>query len=410
MKVQSISISGKVKIHPGNSTTLTASVYPSNAENKSIRWKVERYPGATSKVNGNSITFTLSDSTPTGSFRVAATAQDGSGVVSKTCNITIEENPIRGLRLINMYPIYDDSVPSYPGIQQSKINSLFELDDYADKQFLMIYVDTDLGKVQPDWMSWHNVTTGRHLGSTSDMNTARDGRDHYSLLDVSYKSTNHCNTELTRGGLLIPLMLSKGDVVKGKNTIQLWSSTYSREYGYECLHVLAELQIDVQSRADAYTAYIDRAILNSKNYVDKNDAFYQSRSKGITKNIDLYYQLYCVQNYLRDINEYWPSMKQGVSAAPLCTLASTGKVIDTGYGGCEDGAVLMTLACMLSGVSAEGTSESGSLHKICTVDNSEALFGKSGVTFDAQPHLTEYSSMKTEEKYQEFVNSIQKIY
>ena len=409
VKVQKIYIEGNSAIYPGESTTLTASVYPYYASNQSVRWQVEKYAGVTVKVKGNSITFTSSKSTPIGTFRIAATAQDGSGVRTN-CGITIKEKPIRGISLINLYPIYDDSIPSYPGIQQSKINNLFRLDDYADKQFLMIYLDTDLGGLSPDWTSWHNITTGRVLQDHYEVDSSRDGRDHYSLLDVRYKNTNHSDRQLARGGLLIPLKLSKGDVVKGKNTIQLWSSRYSREKGYECMEVMAELQIDVQSRADAYTAYIDQVILDSKNYVSKTDAFYQSKSKGVTKNSDLFYQLYCVQDYLRDKNQYWPSMMQGDSAAPLYTLASTGKVIDTGYGGCEDGAVLMTLACMLSGVSAEGTTQSGSLHKICVVDNSEALFGKAGVTFDGQPHLTKYSTMKTEEQYQAFVNSVQKIY
>ena len=103
-------------------------------------------------------------------------------------------------------------------------------------------------------------------------------------------------------------------------------------------------------------------------------------------------------------------MKQSSSAAPLYTLKTTGKFIDTRVGGCEDGAVLMTLCAMRLGVSAQHQVPSGSSHKLCSIDNSETVFGKAGVTFDAQPPMTKYTMMTTEDQYNAFVNSLTKLY
>ena len=103
-------------------------------------------------------------------------------------------------------------------------------------------------------------------------------------------------------------------------------------------------------------------------------------------------------------------MSQSNSAAPLYTLATTGKFIDTHVGGCEDGAVLMTMCCLCAGISAQHAVPSNSSHKVCSIDNSESVFGKAGVTFDAQPPFGQYTMMTTESQYQAYVNSLTKIY
>ena len=101
-------------------------------------------------------------------------------------------------------------------------------------------------------------------------------------------------------------------------------------------------------------------------------------------------------------------------AKQLCRTAvhpeNDGQVHLTRVGGCEDGAVLMTLCAMRLGVSAQHQVPSGSSHKLCSIDNSETVFGKAGVTFDAQPPMTKYTMMTTEDQYNAFVNSLTKLY
>ncbi|MBQ9014906.1 MAG: hypothetical protein IJ109_02190 [Firmicutes bacterium] len=412
VKVTAITVRGASTLEAGTTRTYQYRLEPSNATNPSVLWSIagpSSTDGLTTKLTSEGYSITAAPTVASKKITLTARALDGSGVKG-TLEINVVESPVRALKQVNLYPIYDNSIPSYSGIDQDKIDRLFRADNTVDPQYLMIWMDTDLKSVEGKYI-WYNVTAGKKLGSVTESENSRAGRDHRSLLDVDYVDDDHGHGDLKRGGTLEAVRISDGEVVKGKNVIQLWKYTYSREEDYQCEGVVAEMTIDVRSKADAYTAFVDKTIKNAKNYSQKDWIYNNAvKTKGITKNEDLFYQLYCIEQFACNDREYWPGMYNGTSVAPLYTLATTGKSIDTGVGGCEDGAVLMTLACMRLGVKAEYYSKTGSLHKICAIEDSASVFGTAGVTFDAQPHLTEYSKMTTEEQYNAFVKTVKKIY
>ena len=74
--VEEVRVSGNTAIAPGSSTTLKATIKPSNASNQKVTWTLESAPaGVTLSSSG---TLKVPSSVTSGSITVSATAQDGS--------------------------------------------------------------------------------------------------------------------------------------------------------------------------------------------------------------------------------------------------------------------------------------------------------------------------------------------
>ena len=99
VSVSSISISGSTSAEVGDSITYTASVSPSNADNKAVTWSISSgasYATITSQ-NDSSCTVKFNSA---GSVTIKATADDGSGVsATRTVSVTKPDVPVTSITI-----------------------------------------------------------------------------------------------------------------------------------------------------------------------------------------------------------------------------------------------------------------------------------------------------------------------
>lgn len=88
--VESISLPSTLTVKQNKTTTLTATILPSDATNKNITWSVDN---GNCTVSGTSLNATVTG-VNMGSAIITATTQDGSKVA--TCTVTVEENQSTG--------------------------------------------------------------------------------------------------------------------------------------------------------------------------------------------------------------------------------------------------------------------------------------------------------------------------
>lgn len=81
-RVQAITVTGNASIAPGASATYKATCAPSNASSKSVTWSLSGAPSGAKIDSKGKVTLPKSASTYT-TFKVVATAKDGSGVAGK---------------------------------------------------------------------------------------------------------------------------------------------------------------------------------------------------------------------------------------------------------------------------------------------------------------------------------------
>ena len=94
IELNSISIDEKATVKVGSAITLTATLDPANATNKTVTWGIDN---SNCIINPNGLNCTV-NGVATGSSIVTVTSEDGN--YSDSCNITIEENNISETDLI----------------------------------------------------------------------------------------------------------------------------------------------------------------------------------------------------------------------------------------------------------------------------------------------------------------------
>ena len=125
-RVTSISVSGNVSVAPGSSATYKATVNPTNASSKSVTWSLSGAPSGSKISSSGKVTLPKSAQSYIGySFRVIATAKDGSG---KTGSMTVKIQP----KCTGLYATYSG--------QDSRLVTLKS--GYVSSAVLYTYEDT----------------------------------------------------------------------------------------------------------------------------------------------------------------------------------------------------------------------------------------------------------------------------
>ena len=174
--VTSISLNrSSLTLEGGETSTLTASVYPSNADNKKVEWSSSDEKVATVNQNG------LVTAVGKGKATITVTATDGSGVKG-TCTVTVTSNNIYVTDIADFastHPYANNCTDSwiYTKSGAAKLEVTFSDDTEVEDEFDFIFVydkaGKEVGKYTGDQLAGKSVTVD---GDTVRVKLVSDGQ------------------------------------------------------------------------------------------------------------------------------------------------------------------------------------------------------------------------------------------
>ncbi len=303
------------------------------------------------------------------------------------------------LKLDNKLPIYDYSYPKFDGVPDSSVKKVLDFDAKRNVERALISCNISPALTGKEKVEFYNKTTGSLLygPSSSGMFGAPldKGFDITKPADASVSEVISIMndfgfaTRLESGKMLFAVELEQGAIVSGNNVIELRINDNS----------VATVTVNVKSRANRYYEFARSVSENAR------PSWYSPEDKKCTGDVTLLRKLRGIKDYINDQYEYPACVKSSFGNASVVTIGNIGRQVDSMLGGCEDGAIMMTICAMYNGVDATYQYVNG--HCICVLANSNNLFGFD-ITFDATPHSGYYTSA-SQDRIVEYLKTISKI-
>lgn len=303
------------------------------------------------------------------------------------------------LKLENRLPIYDHSYPQFRGIPAESVRKVLDFDAARDVE--RAFISCDLSEDPKELnvpVTFYNKTTGTELRGPSMGpmfgEPLRTGFDVTRPADVLSPKDVHVRgfgfaTRVNGRRWLFAVEFEPGTLVAGNNVIEI--SIDGKAAG--------TITVKAKSRAAAYTEF-------ARKITDAASPRYYSPEDGkCTGNVTLLRKLRGIEKYINENYEYPACVRTSLGGAAVVTVGGYGRQIDSGIGGCEDGAIMMSICAMYNGADA-GYKYVGS-HCICVIPDSTQLFGFEK-SFDATPKSGAYTNA-SDDSMVEYLNSIPKI-
>ena len=315
------------------------------------------------------------------------------------CAENIKVTKCSNIKLENRMPIYDYTYPTFSGIPSSSVKKVLDFDAKRNVERAFITCNLSPNLTEDDKVEFYNKTTGKLLygpNSSGMFGAPLDkGFDFTKPADaavsevISMMNNYGFATRLKSGKMLFAVELEQGKIVSGNNVIELRVNDVS----------MGTVTVKTQSRANRYYEFA-KTVSESA-----SPSWYSPEDKKCTGDVTLLRKLRGIEEYIDKNNEYPACIKTSFGNAGVVTIGGYGRQIDTKKGGCEDGAIMMSICAMYNGVDATYKYVSG--HCICVIPSSVNLFGFEK-TFDATPHSGAYTSA-SQDRIIEYLNSIKKI-